>query len=101
MPDYQAMWNAAAHRVQTAIGLSFSLELPWLDERLVTFLKHIRVGVDTNKSDTGALVGLLVKKGVITDLEWSEASVAGMQREADLQEKTLNEQFGTDKIHTL
>jgi hypothetical protein len=45
--------------------------------------KHLRVGVNVALADQGALVKLLIDKGVITEDEYGDAIVAGMQREVD------------------
>jgi hypothetical protein len=92
----RARWEAAAHRIQTATALRFSLEYPWMDERLQKALKHIRVGVDTTKADQGALAGLLIAKGIITQQEYFDAGLKGQIEEADRQEQWLQEQMGGD-----
>jgi hypothetical protein len=45
--------------------------------------KHLRVGINVALADQGALVKLLIDKGVITEDEYGDAIVAGMQREVD------------------
>lgn len=45
--------------------------------------KHLRVGINVALSDQGALVKLLIDKGLITEDEYGDAIVAGMQREVD------------------
>jgi hypothetical protein len=82
-------YEAAAHRVQTAVGMVLHLENPWMDDRLGRVLKHIRVGVDLSKADHGALVSLLIKKGVFSEAEYFEATVSGTEREAEMQQETL------------
>jgi hypothetical protein len=97
-------WEAAAHRIQTAIAYWFALDYPWMDERLQRALKHIRVGVDTTKADHGALAGLLIAKGIITQQEYFDATLRGQTEEADRQEKWLQDRIGGNpdlKIRTL
>lgn len=48
-----------------------------------TSSKHLRVGVNVALVDHGALVQLLIEKGIITEEEYGDAIVAGMQREVD------------------
>ncbi|MEI9995129.1 MAG: hypothetical protein WDM91_11080 [Rhizomicrobium sp.] len=43
--------------------------------------KHLRVGINTAMIDHASLVKLLVKKGVITELEYLQAIAEGMEDE--------------------
>ncbi len=45
--------------------------------------KHLRVGINASMSDHGALVQLLLKKGLITEEEYYEELCESMQREVD------------------
>jgi hypothetical protein len=45
--------------------------------------KHLRVGVNAAMCDHGALVALLVAKGVISRVEYETAAADGMEREAE------------------
>jgi hypothetical protein len=56
--------------------------------------KHLRVGVNAAMSDHGALVGLLIAKGVFTDREYLEAITAGMQREVDSYRQRIADKLG-------
>lgn len=51
--------------------------------------KHLRVGVNSAMVDTGALIGLLIKKGVITEEELCEALADKMEEEVKLYEDAL------------
>lgn len=86
---FHERYEAAAHRIQTAIGFSFGLDYSWMDGRLLTALKHLRVGIDTSKADQGGLVKLLIRKGVITEDEYFGAILEANEGEAELQQETL------------
>jgi hypothetical protein len=60
--------------------------------------KHLRVGVNVALADQGALVKLLIDKGVITEDEYGDAIVAGMQREVDSYTERLTPPGSTTKI---
>jgi hypothetical protein len=55
--------------------------------------KHLRVGINAAMSDMGGLVGLLIKKGIISEEEYLEAITASMKREADAYENRLQQKF--------
>jgi hypothetical protein len=58
--------------------------------------KDTRVGINTAMSDHGALVDLLVRKGVITDEEIAEAMIDYMQQEVDRYRDKLKLVYGAD-----
>ena len=70
----------AAHAVQSAIALTMGPD---------TEPKHLRVGIDTTKSDQGALATLLIEKGVITKAEYFKALADAMEREKYTRETEL------------
>lgn len=55
--------------------------------------KHLRVGVNSAMCDNAALVGLLFKKGIITELEYVVALADEMEREVRRYEDRLNKEF--------
>lgn len=56
--------------------------------------KHLRVGVNTALADAGALVKLLIDKGLFTEDEYFDALVESMQREVDAYEARLSARMG-------
>jgi hypothetical protein len=62
--------------------------------------KHLRTGVNIALRDHSSLVNLLVKKGVITDLEYAHEIVSGMREEVEAYEKRISEATGKE-IHLL
>lgn len=61
-----------------------------------TALKHLRVGVNSAMVEHGALAGLLLEKGIITEQEYYQALVTGMEREVASYAKRLHERFGVN-----
>lgn len=94
MEEYVALGHAVqsgvAHRLQLD-AREYGLVLP---DSLIRLLKHIRVGVDTSKSDMGGLATLLIEKGVFTRLEYYEAMVEAMRMEKERMEKDLSQRMG-------
>lgn len=56
--------------------------------------KHLRTGLNAAMSDHGALVGLLVARGVFTEAEYFEAIRLQMNKEADGYQAELSGYLG-------
>ena len=56
--------------------------------------KGLRVGVNSAMSNHGALVELLIRKGIITEVEYLEAIADKMEEEVRAYEVTLTEMYG-------
>jgi hypothetical protein len=52
--------------------------------------KHLRVGVNSAMVDSGALIDLLIRKGVITEDEISKELADKMEQEVKMYRKELN-----------
>jgi hypothetical protein len=76
---------AAGHRIQTAIALLISADADYQ----AAAPKHLRVGVDTSKSDMKGLADLLIEKGVFTKDEYIAAITVACEEEADGYEKKV------------
>jgi hypothetical protein len=57
--------------------------------------KHLRVGVNTALCDHGALVKLLVSKGIITEEEYFSEAANMMESEVKTYEQRLTRLIGT------
>lgn len=73
--------TALSHAIQSAIAFQIQAGCE------AATPKHLRVGVDTSKADHGALVKLLVEKGVFTEEEYFVEMIAGLERELEFQTK--------------
>lgn len=56
---------------------------------------HLRVGINSSLRDCASLAKLLLKKGIISELEYYTAIRDGMREEVELYEKKLSDIFGT------
>lgn len=92
--DFMTRYEAAAHKVQTAIGFLIEHEKAFGVRFASVEPKHMRTGIDLTKADQGSLTGLLIKKGLITEDELFEALAEGMEREAESYQKTVQEKVG-------
>lgn len=82
-------YTAAAHAIQSATKLQHALDAqqggepaPVLPDTSSGSPKHLRVGLDLRAADHGALVRLLIEKGVFTEAEYLAAIADGAEREA-------------------
>jgi hypothetical protein len=58
--------------------------------------KHMRVGINNAMRDHGSLAALLIRKGIISDLEYAEAIVVGMREEVAMYERRISEKTGRE-----
>lgn len=98
MTDEQwGRYTALMHAVQTGIAWQISIENGGADVNADANLqahKHLRVGIDGSKSDQGALVKLLIAKGVFTEQEYNLAIIEGAEREKATYEEMLSAHLG-------
>ena len=84
---------AAAHAMQSGVAavLDKSAQEP----------KHLRVGINTAMVDHGALVDLLIRKGVFTREEYAESLADAMEKEALTYRRKIAGELGValNKIH--
>jgi hypothetical protein len=76
------------HAVQTGVKLWMGI-----DPEGETSPKHLRVGVNSAMIDSGALVKLLIAKGVFTEDEFMEVLVEKAEEEKDSYEAKLREHY--------
>lgn len=88
LDDLKARYFAAAHAVQT--GVAYHQEIDPANGSP----KHLRVGVNVALRDHASLVKLLMEKGILTELEYIEALVAGMEEEKRQYEEMLQAHYG-------
>ena len=87
----KARYKAAAHAMQT--GVAFTMD----SNPSETSPKHLRVGVNSAMVEHGALVHLLMQKGIITEVEYLESLADFMEKERDSYVKMLKDR-GYDNI---
>lgn len=95
--EFLAEYKRLGHAIQTGIGWKIQLDTGSPDVNSDPNLnahKHLRVGIDTNKADLGSISRLLVKKGLISDDEFKQAILEGLELEKASYEDQLNERFG-------
>lgn len=80
----QARYAELLHAMQT--GIAFLLE----QDSSPASPKHVRLGINSAKVEHGALVSLLLAKGVFTAEEYLDAILAQMEKEVAMYEAELS-----------
>ena len=88
MADYSE-YEQLAHAMQSGVAMQMEVHPG------ETTPKHLRVGINSAMSDHGALVKLLIDKGVFTEDEYLAVLVEFMRREVESYEQQLTTHFGT------
>lgn len=92
MPDDRTRYLEALHAMQS--GVKFDIETDPLKDHSQTE-KHLRVGINSNMVEHGALVRVLIAKGVFTLAEYEAELAKGMEAEAARYEKLLTDRLGS------
>jgi hypothetical protein len=87
MDDHQRYLNAA-HAMQSGVALDLNAN----DDSLNP--KHLRVGVNSAMSDHGALVKLLIDKGIFSEQEYMKVIADFMEREKESYERKHSQRLG-------
>ena len=91
----QERYRKAAHAMQS--GVKFLMESePGLNypESGECSPKHLRTGVNSALVDSGALAGLLIRKGLISEEEYFEVLAEIMEKDVKSYEEKLSRRFG-------
>lgn len=89
-------YQAAMHGVQTGIATLIRVVARDGAEWSPATPKHLRAGVDSSMVQNGALVALLIRKGVFTELEWAEALCGQAEKERLAYEQEVAVWLGGD-----
>lgn len=84
---------AAAHAVQAGVAMEMNEDPPSRSGSAVS-PKMLRVGVNMAMAEHGALVRMLIKKGLFTEEEYMEELVASVEDEKRQYEARLSARFG-------
>lgn len=88
LDDLKRRYQVAAHAVQSGVAMDLN------DDPASGTPKHLRTGVNLAMVDHGALVRLLIKKGLITEEEYFTELVAGAEDEQRAYEQKLTARYG-------
>lgn len=88
LAELRSQYDALLHKMQTGVAVMME------HGSAETEPKHLRVGVNAAMSDAGAIVNLLIQKGLLTEIEVWQALVDGMRREADGYKRDVQKAMG-------
>ena len=91
LEEKKKKYAALTHAMQT--GVAYKMERAPAE----TTPQHLRVGVNCAMSEQGALVGLLMKKGIITEDEYLDALIESMEGEVQSYQTELTELYGAGR----
>lgn len=84
----------AAHAVQAGVAMEMNDAPPNISSSAVS-PKMLRTGVNLAMVQQGAIVRLLIKKGLITEEEYMVELVAGVEEEKHQYEERLSARYGS------
>lgn len=88
LEEKKAKYKSLCHAMQT--GVAFVME----KDPSGTSPKHLRVGINSAMVEHGALVSLMVKKGLITEDEYYDSLIEFMEREVQRYRDELEAIYG-------
>jgi hypothetical protein len=88
MVDGRQRWMDASHAMQSGVAMEMNYKPEPTDP------KHLRTGINAAMVDHGALVRLLINKGIITEEEYLDAIADAMEEEVKRYERHLSELIG-------
>lgn len=90
LDEYKTRYLTASHAMQSGVAYDkdASDQTP----------KHLRVGVNSSMVQNGALLKLLMEKGIITEEEWWKALSEAMEHEWHEYERRLSIQFNREVV---
>jgi len=97
LEDLQRRYLTAAHAVQAGVAMEMNDDPPSNSASAVS-PKMLRTGVNMAMVQQGALVRLLIAKGIITEEEYFEELAKGAEAEKAAYEERLSRRFNGAKI---
>lgn len=88
----QDRYAAAAHAMQTGVAMQMNFDPS------ETTPKHLRVGVNSAMVEHGALVKILLDKGLLTEDEYYKTLADFMEAEAESYRARIQEMYPGTKI---
>jgi hypothetical protein len=90
MTDDEERYLSALHAMQSGVAAMMNID------SADTQPKHLRVGVNSALVSSGAIVKLLIDKGLFTEAEWMKALADEMENEVIDYMHKLSEIYGKD-----
>lgn len=91
--ELQRRYLAAAHAVQAGVQMEMNNDPPSRSGSAVS-PKMLRTGINLAMVEHGALIRVLIAKGLFTEEEYFEELVKGVEAEQSAYEERLTQRFG-------
>lgn len=95
--DLQRRYLAAAHAVQAGVAMEMIEDPPSISGSAVS-PKMLRTGINMAMVEHGALIRVLIGKGLFQEVEYFEELVKGVESEQAAYEARLSQRSGGKKI---
>lgn len=93
--EFMHKYEELAHAIQT--GIAYNMTDPHFKDAEP---KHLRVGIDLERIDSGSLCRLLLDKGVITEEDYQTYILQGLHNEVLMREAEIKRRLGVVvKLH--
>jgi hypothetical protein len=92
--DLQRRYEAAAHAVQAGVGMELEDDKRNGNTNSSATPKQLRTGINLAFVEHGALVRVLIAKGLFTEEEYFEQLVLGVEDEKRQYEERLSARYG-------
>jgi hypothetical protein len=99
--DFDKLYPALAHAIQTGTAQTMEIQNQAVDKGEISASqpghspKMLRTGINMAMVEQSAVAKLLIDKGIITEEEYRQALIDGLQAEKDRFEAQLSEHYGT------
>lgn len=87
-------YELASHAMQTGVAVEIDFNIQAGKKDAATSPKHLRVGINSAMVEHSAMVSLLMKKGIITELEYAETLAEAMEIEVERYENWIFNKTG-------
>lgn len=85
-------YTELAHALQSGVAMMMNINPKDTEP------KHLRTGVNMALVDSASLATLLISKGIITEEEYGDALIAGLEREVESYETMISAALGGKKV---
>jgi len=92
--DLERRYHAAAHAVQAGVAMELADDERHGNTNPSTSPKQLRTGINMAMIEHGALVRVLIAKGLFTEEEYFEELVRGVEDEQRAYEERLSARYG-------
>lgn len=91
--EYAQIYANAAHAMQSGVLTELGLDNPHLNDNELDMLKDLRVGINSAHVSQQALATMLIRQGIISELDYHKAQAEAMLEEQRRLEAALSKRL--------